>query len=166
MGMHELQCKPEEVEGEAKDYMCLIHPFLIGNQCDPRFILNMDQMPVNFLMNAKRTLEIIGKKTIHILTSTNDTKRATVVVKIVGDGMVLPFVMVFKGKVNGCITKKEFATFPTSHHYHCQNAAWMDERVMLLAWVDQVLRPYVEMAPDDIDPILILDSNQCHMMHQ
>jgi len=39
----------------------------------------------------------------------------------------------------------------------------MDETVML-AWVDQVLRPFVETAPEDIIPILILDSYQCHMM--
>ncbi len=33
-------------------------------------------------MNAKRTLEVIGVKTVHIRTSTNDTKRATVAVTI------------------------------------------------------------------------------------
>ena len=75
-----------------------------------------------------------------------------------GDGTVLPLVVVvFKGKANGRIAKKEFSTFLTSHHYHCQDAAWMDETVML-AWVDQVLRPYVDTAPEDIIPILIIDS--------
>jgi len=39
----------------------------------------------------------------------------------------------------------------------------MDERVML-SWVDDVLRPYVDDAPDDVIPLLILDSYQCHMM--
>jgi hypothetical protein len=114
-------------------------------------------------MNSKRTFELIGKKTIHIRTSTNDTKRATVAVTIAGDGTVLPSAMVLKGKANGRIVKKEFSTFSASHHYHCQDAAWMDETVML-AWVDQVLRPYVDTAPEDIIPILILDSYQCHMM--
>ena len=70
MGTHESQRKPEEVEGEAKDYMRLIRPFVIGNNRDPRFILNMDQTPVFFSMNSKCTLELIGKKTIHIRTST------------------------------------------------------------------------------------------------
>jgi hypothetical protein len=163
MGTHKSQHKPEEVQEEATDYMRLIRPFLIGNHRDPRFILNMDQTPVYFSMNAKRTLELVGKKTINIRTSTNDTKRATVAVTIAGDGTVLPSVVVFKGKANGRIVKKEFATFPTSHHYHCQDAAWMDETVKL-AWVDQVLRPYVETAPEDIIPIIILDSYRCHMM--
>ncbi len=39
----------------------------------------------------------------------------------------------------------------------------MDERVML-AWVEEVLAPYVATAPDDIIPLLILDSYRCHMM--
>ena len=84
-------------------------------------------------------------------------------VTIAGDGIVLPSVVVFKGKVNGCITKFEFAMFPTSYQYHCQDAAWMDEEV-ILAWVDQILRPCVKTASDDIDPIFILNSYRCHMM--
>ncbi len=48
IGTHETQRKPEEVEGEAKDYMHLIRPFVIGSHRDPCFILNMDQTPVYF----------------------------------------------------------------------------------------------------------------------
>jgi hypothetical protein len=33
----------------------------------------------------------------------------------------------------------------------------MDE-VVMLAWVDDILRPYVQTAPDDLIPLLILDS--------
>jgi hypothetical protein len=106
MGTHESQHKPEEVQEEAADYMRLIRPFLVGNHRDLRFILNMDQTPVYFSMNSKSTLEIIGKKTIHIRTSTNDTKRTTVAVTIAGDGTVLPSVVVFKGKANGRIAKE------------------------------------------------------------
>ena len=39
----------------------------------------------------------------------------------------------------------------------------MDERVMLF-WVEKVLKPYVLTAPDNIVPILFLDSYRCHMM--
>ncbi len=62
MGTHLLQCKPDEGEEEAKDYMHLIRPFLIGRHRDLRFVINMDQTPVYFVMNAKQTLEVIGKK--------------------------------------------------------------------------------------------------------
>jgi hypothetical protein len=39
----------------------------------------------------------------------------------------------------------------------------MDKHVML-AWVEEVLAPFVMTAPDDTIPLLILDSYQCHMM--
>ena len=57
----------------------------------------------------------------------------------------------------------EFDAYPTTNHYRCHENAWMDERVML-AWVDEVLVPYVATAPDNIVPLLILDSYRCHMM--
>ncbi len=38
----------------------------------------------------------------------------------------------------------------------------MDERVMI-AWVDEMLKPYVANAPKHIIPLLILDSYRCHI---
>jgi hypothetical protein len=73
----------------------------------------MDQTPVYFSMNAKRTLDVVGVKTVHIRTYTNDTKRATVAATIKGSGLVLPSMVVFKGKPDGHITKTEFANYPT-----------------------------------------------------
>jgi hypothetical protein len=138
MGTHPLQRKPEEVEAEAQDYMYLIHPFLIGPHHDLRFIINMDQTPVYFAMNAKKT---------------------TVAVTITADGMVLPLMVIFKGEPNGRIAKKEFARYPAPHSYCCQENAWMDE-VVMLAWVDDILRPYVQTDPDNVIPLLILNSYQ------
>jgi len=160
MGTHQSQRKPEEVTAEALDYMNLIRALVLGRHRDLRYILNMDQMPVYFCMTQKKTLEVVGVKTVHICTSTSDTKRATVAVTIAADGTVLPLTVVFKGKPDGRITQTEFSTYPTTHHYHCQDSAWMDERVML-AWVNKVLKPYVT---EHVIPILILDSYFCHMM--
>jgi hypothetical protein len=39
----------------------------------------------------------------------------------------------------------------------------MDKAVMI-AWVDEILPPYIETALDNVVPLLILDSYQCHMM--
>jgi hypothetical protein len=39
----------------------------------------------------------------------------------------------------------------------------MDKGVMLV-WVDNIVWPFIETAPDDVIPLLILDSYQCHMM--
>jgi hypothetical protein len=94
----------------------------------------MDQMLVYFLMSTKKTLELVGSETIHIHTLTDNTRRATVAVTIAGDGMLLPLTIIFKGKHDGRIARTEFAMYPAAHHYPCQDAAWMDEQVML-AWV-------------------------------
>jgi hypothetical protein len=123
----------------------------------------MEQTLVYFAMNAKRTLEVVGKKTIHVRTSTNNNKLATVAVMITANGTVLPSMVIFKGKPNGHIAKTEFGTYPAPlHRYCCQENAWMDEMVML-AWVGDILWPYIKTALNDVIPLLILDSYQCHI---
>ncbi len=83
-------------------------------------------------------------------------------VTIAGDGAVLPLTIIFKRKHDGRIARSKYTMYPAGHHYCCQDAMWMDKHVML-AWVEEVLAPYVAMAPDDIIPLLILDSYRCHM---
>ncbi len=104
-----------------------------GGNHERRFVINMDQMPVYFWINAKQTLEVVDKKTIHIRMSMSNTKRVTRAVTITAKGTLLPLMLVFKGKPNGCIATKEFPSgdYPTTHFYKCQDAAWMDEVVMI-----------------------------------
>ena len=114
-------------------------------------------------MNAKCMPELIGKKMVHICTLSDDTKRVTVVVMIAVDGTVLLSMLIFKGQPNGKIARTEFGSYPATNRYQCQANAWMDE-VFMIAWVNEVLAPYIAMAPDDVVPLLVLDSYQCHMM--
>jgi hypothetical protein len=125
----------------------------------------MDQTPVYFLINVKQTLEVVGKKAIIICTLTNDTKCVTVVVTITAKGMLLPLMLMFKGKLNGSIARTEFPSgnYPTTHFYKCQEAAWMDEE-MMIAWVNEVLAPYLATAPNNVVPVLILGVYRCLMM--
>jgi hypothetical protein len=165
IGTHTLQRPPAEVESEAFDFMQFMHRIISGGNGNLRFVINMDQMPVYFLMNAKRAFEVVGKKTVHIRASTNNTKHVTMVVMITVDRMLLPLMLIFKGKLNGRIVRKEFPSgnYPTTHFYKCQDAAWMDKEVMI-AWVNEVLALCVATALDHVIPILILDMYQCHMM--
>ena len=57
-----------------------------------------------------------------------------------------------------------FLTYPEGMIYACQDNAWMDKRVMLM-WVYMVLKPYVDTAPENMIPLLFLDSYNCHMMN-
>ncbi len=163
MGMQTLQCLLAEVKSKALDYMQLMRQIVLNNNRDWRCVLNMDQMPIYFLMNAKLTLELIGKQMVHICTLSDDTKRVTVAVTIAADGMVLPLMLIIKGRPSECIARTEFATYPETHCYQCQANAWIDE-VCMIAWVNEVLALYIAMAPDDVVPLLVPDSCQCHMM--
>ena len=69
-----------------------------------------------------------------------------------------PF-FVFLGKLNGRIVQREFPMYPQGMVYACQDNAWMDERVMLM-WVEMVYT-----APDNVVPLLFLESYCCHMMN-
>ena len=113
----------------------------------------MDQTLGYSSMNATRMHEVVGKKTIHICMLTSNTKHVTVAVKITADSTLLPSMFMFKGKPNGRIVTKEFPSgdYLTTHFYKCQDAAWMDE-VVMIAWVNEVLAPYVATALDHVVP--------------
>jgi DDE superfamily endonuclease len=149
--------------GMSVDFMEVTREILKGEHRSKDFILNMDQTPIPFTFNANRTLEMIGKRTVHIRKSTNDTKRVTGAMTVTASGKLLPIYLVFKGKPGGRIEQREFPTYPQGAFYACQVNAWMDENIMH-KWVQDVLKPYVQTAPSHIVPILFLDSYRCHMM--
>ena len=82
------------------------------------------------------------------------------------DSTLIPSNLVYKGKPNDNIVRTEFPSgvCPSTHFYKCQEAAWMDEAVMI-AWVNEVLVCRTSgLALDHVIPIPILDIYQCHMM--
>ena len=123
----------------------------------------MDQTPVPFTYNSRKTLEVVGRRTVHVRKSTNDTKRATFAMTVTASGKILKPLIIFKGTRNGRIVQREFPNYDNDMIYLCQANAWMDEDAML-EWVEQVLRPHIESAPPGVLPILFLDSYRCHMM--
>jgi hypothetical protein len=78
-------------------------------------------------------------------------------------GHTLTPIVIFKGAENGRIKKTEFSTYPTDMLYQMQKNAWMDKGVMLF-WVERVLKPYIEAAPEHVIPIIFLDLYRCHIM--
>jgi hypothetical protein len=47
--------------------------------------------------------------------------------------------------------------------YQMRKNEWMDEHVMFF-WVERVLKPYVDAAPEHIIPIIFLNLYRCHIM--
>ena len=93
---------------------------------DPSDVINMDQSPIPYSYNLSKTLEVKGKKTIHVNSSTVDTKRVTLAVKIDTSRKMLLPMLIFKGATNGHITTCEFGTYLDGSHYCCQKKhGWM-----------------------------------------
>ena len=166
LGTNESQCAPAETAAEALDYIMNVARPKVFNQPGrhQNFILNMDQMPVPFTYNnSRKTIEVVGRRTVHVRKSTNDTKRATFAMMVTASGKILKPLIIFKGARNGRIVQREFPNYDHDMIYLCQANAWMDKDAMLV-WVDQALRTHIESAPPGILPILFLDSYRCHMM--
>jgi DDE superfamily endonuclease len=166
---HESQrCGADEL-AEAREWMAVVRPKVLGPRRHPEYILNMDQTPVFFSMLRKKTLNIKGAKTVHVRKSTSDTKRITVAVTITAAGTILTPLMIFKGTAGVIMKKKggdienEFPTYNPQGLYACQAKAWMDQYAMNY-WIEQILKPHLFSCPPGIHPILFLDQYKCHIM--
>ena len=80
----------------AQDYVQTIRPKLVQSNLHEDYILSMDQTPVPFTFNAKRTLELVRQCTIHMCKSTSDTKRVTCAMTVSASGHVLTPLLVLK----------------------------------------------------------------------
>ena len=112
MGTHVAQKAPSESMGEARDYMEVTRPKMLEPCRHQDYVLNMDQTPVPFSYDPKSTLELIGRRTVHVWKSTSVTKRATLALTETASGKALIPLIVFKGKPNGRIVTCEFPTYP------------------------------------------------------
>jgi hypothetical protein len=114
LGTHESQRSPTETATDALDFMITLARPKVTDQASrhPDYILNMDQTPIPFTYNARKTLEVVGRRTVHIRKSTSDTKRATFAMTVTASGKILKPLLVFKGAPNGRIVKKNFQVIP------------------------------------------------------
>ena len=87
---------------------------------------------------------------------TNDSKRATLAALVCVDGTKLSPILIFKGAQNDWIVKKKLPNFPFGSRYLCQENAWMKKGAMI-EWVENILKPYIDVAPENIVLLLVLD---------
>ena len=136
IGTHVAQKNHKDAEDDAQHFLSYMRQKVAA--MDPDDVINMDQTPIPYSYHASRTLELKGTKTIHVRSSTSDTKRATLAATVSGSGKLLKPFLIFKGKTDGRIASKELQSFPDDCFYACQQKAWMDEKMMNL-WIDLVL---------------------------
>ena len=97
MGTHLSQCQPSEMEEIAMDFVRVPREKLQMSCRNEDYIINMDQTPVPFSYDPKKTIEVVGRRTIHIRKLTCDTKRATCALTVTASGKMITPLFVFKG---------------------------------------------------------------------
>ena len=112
---HVAQKNYRETQEESSHFLVLMRQKV--SAMNPDDVLNMDQTPIPFTFPSNRTLEKKGTKTIHVRTSTTDTKRATLAATVTGSGKLLTPFLIFKGKTTGQIAARELQTYPTECIY-------------------------------------------------
>ena len=157
---HTSQEDPRLKVDTATAFLSTTIPLLCQRNRSKKFIINMDQTPYNPSDSPSKTLSQVGSKTVAAKTMKTGLGRITVCLAVAADGTKLTPLIVFRGKPGGRI-EREFKDFPATAKYIVQENAWTDERVMLY-WVENVLRPYVEDCPAGIVPYLLLDKYKCH----
>ena len=96
MGTHLSQCQPSEMEEIAADFIRVTQEKLQMSCRDEAYIINMDQTPVPFSYDPKKTIEVVGRRTIHIRKSTCNTKCATCALTVTASGKMITPLFVFK----------------------------------------------------------------------
>jgi hypothetical protein len=135
----------------------------MGPTRDPRFVLNTNQTNSKFGNSPSHTINQRGARTINMRIGTDDSKCCTVTLTMSASGEMLTPMVVFKGARYGRIATREIRDHPQGMKYAMQLKAWFNE-VIMLNWVDNVLKPYATMAPVGIIPILFLDSFKVHLI--
>ena len=161
MSTHVAQKDHHETLQKSLHFISMMHHKVAG--MDPVDVLNMDQTPIPFSYHANCTLERKGTKTIHIRSSTMDTKQAMLAAAVTGSRKLLNPMFIFKGESDGRIATSELRTYPVDGIYACQLNAWMDEMMMHI-WIDKVLIPRKQSKDPNVVPLSVLDSYRVHMM--
>ena len=97
LATHTAQRAPDDVELDAKSYMDLVVPKLVGRTRDPKFTMNMDQTNVYYRQTAKTTINRRGARTVNMRAGANDSKRCTAAFTVTASGCFLPPFVVYQG---------------------------------------------------------------------
>jgi hypothetical protein len=158
---HTTQNNFQEMEEESNHFIEFMKVKVVMNK--PYDIINVDQTPIPYSFHSSKMLDTKGSKMIHVHALTAVTKLVTLAVTFDPSGKMLLPMLIFKGALNGCITKCKFVMCPDRGHYSCQKKLWMDSD-MMNRWIDLVLVPWKNLMAPGIVPTLILDAYRVHVM--
>ena len=130
------------------------------NKCASRYpldkVYNMDETPFYFDQVSKKTIDVIGAKTVDVHNSGNDKNRFTVVVTVRADGVLLPFFVIFNGLKH---IPKVFRTnlLPSNVVVTVSMSGTMDQFIMI-DYMNRVILPDTQGS----EALMILDEFRAH----
>lgn len=89
LSTHKSQYNHCENEDDKREWMAMVVPTLVGPQCYPTFIQNMDQMPVMFENSQEGTI-IFLSKIITMIPSGGENMRCTATITITASNFNFP----------------------------------------------------------------------------
>ena len=95
---------------------------------------SMDETPVFFDMVPSKCIAAKGTKECVVRTSDGERKHLTVVLSVMGDGKMLPTLIIFKWKTDRTISD---LNIPAGFIVEIQENAWMDDD-LLKVWVEDI----------------------------
>lgn len=132
---------------------------------NPRTVfVNMDQTAVEFGAQGRLTVDTRGVQSVAVDSPSNTTFRATALLSVTSTGEKLEPFLVFKGTLNGRITRElsSRGVYPAGVRYAVQANAWTDEGI-LHRWLREVLLPAATRYGAE-NTCLVLDSFRIHLM--
>ena len=113
---HEPQAAPEVHGGKAKAFILMTKNIFQSLYRHKKYMVNMDQTAVYFLMTPTTTLEKGRAKLVDVCLSLGSTMKLMAHLGMMADGQWLKLLFIFKSKEGGRI-EREFRTFPKEAEY-------------------------------------------------
>ena len=82
---------------EVGKYINSVRNYYLNYGQDLSLVCNMDKTPIFFNMPSNKTVELKGKKTVHVVTQNQEKMRVSLLLSVLADGTKLPPYIIFKG---------------------------------------------------------------------
>ena len=116
-------------------------------------------------MPSNKTVELKGKKTVHVVTQNQEKMRVSLLLSVLADGTKLPPYIIFKGNNSSPILTKELSNLP-----HIKNKeiffafninAWTTGQIVI-DWLNKVWLEYLKNFDSMFESLLIIDKATTH----
>jgi hypothetical protein len=114
----------KEMEEESQQFIIMMRNKVVG--IDPDYVNNMDQVLIPYPYHASHTLEKKGVNTIHVRSSTTDTKHTKVAVTVSASGKLLHPMLIFKGNAGRLRKKNSRHTHKNASIPASQKPGWVN----------------------------------------